>query len=285
MQLVVTVLSGTALFALVAVAISLVYRTTNLLNFGAGFIVVFCGIADAEWFGSPLASVVLTPLLGMFISLVMYYVAVRPAQLLGAPHAALTMSTLGFGMILTWVSGRLFGHTAFSGSPWVSGGFQVGGTFVAYQRVLMVAASAALIAALVVTVQRTVVGHGMQASAFDRDLAAVYGVRTTRSDLLSWLLAGACLGLAGSMQVAIAAMTENLGLQVVIFGLVAAVVGGLGGLLGAAVGAFVVSAVQGLLVEYVTSQYQVTAVFVLLFVMLALRPQGLLPSRGLGQRV
>jgi branched-chain amino acid transport system permease protein len=110
-------------------------------------------------------------------------------------------------------------------------------------------------------------------------------VRTGVIAVVTWVLAGAALGLAGVLQSSIAAVSQASALPLVIFGIAAAVVGGLGSISKAAAGALAVAAVQTGFIQFVSPRYSVSMVFLLLFVVLAWRPAGLFANSRKAERV
>jgi branched-subunit amino acid ABC-type transport system permease component len=272
--------TNAAIYALIALSLVLVYRGSGVINFGVGYAAVFAGLFFANgrggWIGLATALVV-----GGVVGLAMYLVAVRMAERAGASHAALAVSTLGFGMILEFAAGRLWAKHGFTAKPLWGGSVSIGSVEVSHQRILTVLVAGACFVLVLLLLERSMIGWAMEAVAFKRDVAAAYGVSPLAVMLFVWLLAGAIAALAGSLLAPVSSVSRDVALPLAIQGFAAAVVGGLGSVGGAVVGAVVVAGLQAVVVQYVSTGFASAFAFLLLFVVLAVRPQGLMG----GQRV
>jgi branched-chain amino acid transport system permease protein len=284
-QLLVTTLSNAAVYALIAVALNVVHRSSGVLNFGAGHLAAVAGIFYANEISGSALGVVMTMVLAALVSLVAYVVSVRGGERLGVGAVPLSLSLLGVGLVLQFVAGELWPKQAFTAKPLVGGTLDIAGTTFATQRLVAVGVAAVFILAVVLFVERTMVGHAMEATAADVELAGLYGVRTGSVAAATWLIAGAALGLAGVLQSSLAAVSTSSAIPLVILGIVAAVVGGLGSFSKAAAGALLASLLQAAFVEYVSPRYSISLVFVLLFAVLVLRPAGLFANARTAERV
>lgn len=159
--------------------------------------------------------------------------------------------------------------------PVWAGTVRLGGVTTPAQRLLTVALALAVLVVIGVFLERTMAGWSLEAVAFSQSTAGLYGVNVRVSLVVVWMMAGAIAGLSGALVAALSSITRDLALPLAVKGIVAAVVGGLGSLKGAVVGAVVVAAAEVLLVRYVSSTYAEALTFLLLFVVLAVRPQGL----------
>lgn len=284
-QLLVTTLSNASIYALVAVSLNVVYRSSGILNFGAGFMAAFVGIAYANSLPADALGVVGALGLGALIGLVAYATSVWWGQRSGFDHVGLSLALLGFGMLLDFLAGHLWSAEGFSADALVGGTVTVGDTTFATKRIVVVVLALVFFAAVLWFVERTMAGNALEATSADPELAGLYGVRTGLVACGAWVIAGAALGLAGVLQSTLAAVAMASSLSLVIFGIAAAVVGGLGSIQNAVIGAVVVSAVQAAFIQYVSPRYSVSMVFVLLFLVLALRPGGLFANARSAERV
>ena len=284
-QLIVTTLSNAAVFGLIAVALNVIYRSSGVLFFGAGHVAAVVGIMYANEFGGTVLGVLAAIAVGAVTSLLAYIVCVAYGSSHHISHVSLSLGTLGFGLGLEFVAGHIWAKQGFAAEPLVDGRIELLGTTFATQRLIAVGLAAALIVLVIVLIERTMIGHAMEATAADRELASLYGVRTLAVSAATWLIAGAALGLAGVVQSSIAAVSAATAIPLVVFGIVAAVVGGLGSFSKAALGALVAAFAQAAFVQYVSPRYSVSLVFMLLLIVLALRPAGLFSNRRLAERV
>lgn len=284
-QLLVTTLCNAAVYALIAVSLNIAYRSSGVLNFGAGHITVFVGILYVNQLDPGVVGVALAIVVGAVAGLVGYLVSVAWGLRTGVHHVALSLSLLGFGLVIDFAAGEIWAKEGFSAGNLVDGSVTIGDTTFAAERIVVVVLAALFIVATLLFVDRTMAGNAIQATAIDSELATLYGVRTGVVAVVTWLLAGAALGLAGVLQSSIAAVSLATALPLVIFGIAAAVVGGLGSISKAAAGAVAVALVQTAFIQYVSPRYSVSMVFVLLFVVLVLRPAGLFANARVAERV
>jgi branched-chain amino acid transport system permease protein len=285
MQLLVTTLSNAAIYALVAVSLNVVYRSSGVLNFGAGHMLAFMGILYVNILPADVFGIVGSLLIGALLGLVGYGVAVWWGQRSGFDHASLSLAMLGIGLLLEYVADRVWDVRGFSADPIVSGTLTIGGTTFATDRLVTVLIAGVFIGAVLLFVEKTMAGHALEATAADRELAGLYGVRTGIAACAAWAIGGSALGLTGALQSTTAAISMANALPLMILGTAAAVVGGLGSIQNAVIGAIAVAFLQAAFTLYVSPAFTLSMVFVLLFVVLAVRPNGLFANARTAERV
>lgn len=270
-------LTNAALYALVAFSLVLVYRGSGIKNFGAGYIAIIGGIFFARFDdgGGGWLALVLAIALSMAVGAAMYLLAIRPAERRGAKELNLAMSTFGFGLVLYFIAGAVWPKTAATAPPLWEGTLSIAGVTLPRQRVLTMVLAVVVLVVIALFLERTMAGWSLEAVAFSKDTAALYGVNVLASMVVLWMMAGAVAGLSGALVAGLSSITRDLALPLVVKGIVAAVLGGLGSLKGAVVGALVVAAAEVVFVRYVSSTYAEAMTFMLLFVVLASRPSGL----------
>ncbi|MCW2768266.1 MAG: hypothetical protein JWO11_4225, partial [Nocardioides sp.] len=274
-----------SIYALIAVSLNVVYRSSGILNFGAGYMVAISGIFYVNEMSANVVGIVVTMLAAVLLGLVTYFVSTWWGQRTKLDHVALSLALLGFGLVLDFLAGRIWTTEGFSADSMINGTITVAGTTFATERVLAIVLAGIFIAGVLFFVDRTMAGNALEATAADSELAGMYGVRTGIVACVAWALAGAAAGLAGILQSSISAVSMANALPLVIYGIAAAVVGGLGSIRNAVVGALAVAGVQAAFTQFVSPRYSVSMVFVLLFLVLALRPAGLFVNARNAERV
>jgi branched-chain amino acid transport system permease protein len=124
--------------------------------------------------------------------------------------------------------------------------------------------------------QRTNLGLALRASAFAPETARLAGVRVDRTRTIGWAFAGAAGAIAGVMITPQNSLSPNSMDLLLVLGFVAAVIGGLDSLIGAGLGGIVLGMGLALILEYVSSSLAFPAAFIVLILVLLVRPQGLL---------
>lgn len=268
--------SNAALYALIAFSVVLVYRGSGVKNFGVGHLAMFGGLFFTQWNGGAggWLALGLAFAVSMVTGVLCYFVAVRPAERRGAPQLTLAISTLGFGLVLYFIAGWVWEKRGFTVPPLIEGSVRIMEVNVTYQRILLVLTTVALLATLIIFIERTMVGWALESVAFDQSIAGLYGVNVTRIMVLTWALAGGVAGLAGSLLAGVSSISRDVALALAVKGIAAAVLGGLGSLPGAIVGALLVAFGEALFVNFVSSVWANAFVFILLFSALSVRPQG-----------
>jgi branched-chain amino acid transport system permease protein len=302
-----------ALYGLIAVGYTMVYGIIQLINFAHGEIFMLGGFgALTVYLWIPwvqhlplLAALPIMLLGGMAVSVVFAVGAERLAYrpLRNAPRLAPLITAIGLSIFLQqlvflWFpqpgGSGFFGHFRGVNAPVQFPGFQrkafnIGGVLLQPADVVTVVAAAIGMAALAYFVARTRTGRAMQATAQDPDTARLMGINTDRVIVIAFAV-GAALAAVGAMAQGLrfGQLTYDMGFIAGLKAFTAAVLGGIGNVYGAMVGGLVLGLAEqlstGILAQYHATQRWGTAwqdvwAFVLLIIVLLVRPQGLLGER------
>lgn len=150
-----------------------------------------------------------------------------------------------------------------------------GGVRLLPSDLMICAVAVAALAAVFGLLHLTPVGRRMRAVADNPDLARASGIRARSVMLIMWLLAGAVAGLAGTLIGLKSVVTPVLGWDLLLPGFAAAILGGVGSPVGAVIGGLAIGLLQELSTPLVGFTYKIAIAFLVLVVMLLLRPQGL----------
>ena len=279
----VTGLALGALYALLAVGLSLIFGMLTVVNFahGAFFMVgAFLGVYFQTLTGSFLLSLVITPLVVGTIGLLSERFLVRPLYGRGIDYPLL----LTFGLSYVLIEGvrMVFGIEGVPSSTpkALRGAVDLGfGHFPLY-RLVLIAATAAVVGALWLFIERTRYGLIIRAGSRDPEIVRVLGIDISRVWWLVFGIGTAIAGLSGVLAAPTRSVNAEMGITVLAESFVVTVVGGMGSLPGAVV--------AGLLVGIVFSMTSLLApdlaelsIFVLMALVLLVRPQGLFGKAGL----
>jgi branched-chain amino acid transport system permease protein len=289
-----------SIYALVALGYTMVYGIIELINFAHGD-VFMVGAFLAMWIltvplgltGSikePLTliavmvvvlavTMVLMGLLGVFIERFAY----RPLR--RAPRLAPLITAIGVSFILENIIYVLFG-----GSPrnvpqlFPPERFDFFGGKISYLAVFMVTVALGLMVALQLFVSKTRLGRAMRSTAQDREAAELMGVDINQTIAITFFLAAALAGAAGVIQGQyLGSITFTLGFFAGLKAFTAAVLGGIGNTVGAALGGFIIAFIEVGATAAGYSRWSEVAVFTILILVLVFRPAGLL-GQQLGER-
>lgn len=284
MTLLLNAISEAAVLAPLAVGLSVIYRMSGVINFAAGAVAITAAYTSVE-LGNGLLGVFVALLVGALLGVLMYATTILPGKLLGAPHVAMTLATFGFAVVLEAVGHRVFGGVSTAADPWLQGSVEVLDTTLTYQRLVVISIGIVISVVVILLFDRTMIGRTMEACAANEPLARLYGTSAGRYHLLAWAIGGFCSAATGVLQVAIAGVSVALSVHLLLLALVAAVVGGIRGLRSTALGVLLVAALGALVARYLTTEFVLTPIFVLLLVALYLRPQGVFMSTTTSERV
>lgn len=293
-------LSGLAVgsaYALVALGFSVTFTTTKTLNFSHGEFVsagAFVGMSalllavgkpfTATTFGGMqpgavaqlmalLAALVVMGLIGWLL----FVFGVRPFA--RRPGMAWVMSTLGFGVILQSVGLAIWGpKPVVVPSPVGDDVIRLVGVGVRPQELLMLAVSVAVMLAFDHVMRRTMTGKAMRAVAQNPAVASLMGIPVMKVMIGAFVISSALAGLSGFMLAPIAQASLFMGLAVGLKGFSAAMIGGLDNARGCVIGGFLLGVLESF-VNLWSAQWREVAVFVLVILVLALRPNGLFGRR------
>jgi branched-chain amino acid transport system permease protein len=293
-------LTNGAVYALVALGYTLVYGILELINFAHGDVFMLGGMFSATMIISvfnlhaheatgPLVVAILVSLAVSMIACglinaTIEKVAYRPLR--GAPRLAPLITAIGMSFILQDIAIAWKGPS-YLGVPQVLPNgrvFSIGGVHYTWDKLIVVVITMPVLLALMWLVQQTRQGKAMRATAQDRDAAAMMGINVNRTISFTFLIAGALAGAGGLLYALYFGQVRyDTGFQLGLIAFTAAVLGGIGNLPGAVLGALCIGFIQafneGLRWHTPGSDWTQSIVFSILILILVFRPEGLLGER------
>jgi branched-chain amino acid transport system permease protein len=289
-----------SVYALVALGYTLVYGILELINFAHGdvfmlgammaatILVQIFSLHDNEAAGKWIPVVLLALLVGMLfcgvLNATIEFVAYRPLR--GAPRLAPLITAIGMSFILQNIG------LAWKGSNYVpvpnilprGDVFNVGDADYQWNKLIVLFVTVPVLVGLVYLVQQTRQGKAMRATAQDKDAAAMMGINVNRTISFTFLIAGALAGAAGLLYALyVTNVRYDQGFQLGLLAFTSAVLGGIGNLPGAVLGALCIGLIQafneGLNWHAPGSDWTQSIVFSILILILVFRPEGLLGER------
>jgi branched-chain amino acid transport system permease protein len=276
-----TGLSAGSLYALVALGVVLIYRSTRVLNFAHGDVatlgtfVAFSLLSDK--FSFPVA-LVLSLAAGAAVGIAFYFVVLVKAQRRGANLLGMIILTLGLSLIIqglvVWKWGAEPVALPFPISDTKT--YKMGAVVVSQLSLATMAAGLIGSLLLYLLVQRTRLGLAMRATSENVMAAQTLGIPTRMVLSVSWGVASALGVVAGIFLAPALLLDPFFMLDPFLKGFAAAVLGGLNSLPGAVLGALILGVAESLTGAYLTIQFKNTLAFVIIIVVLLIRPEGLL---------
>ncbi|MGH8733720.1 MAG: branched-chain amino acid ABC transporter permease [Burkholderiales bacterium] len=285
-QYLATGLTVGAVYALVALGFSIVFRASGVINFAQGEFVMIGGMSAVSLVASglPLAAaiplaVVATTLAGLALE----KLAVEPAR--GAPVVTLIIITIGASIFLRGAAQVVFDKRFHSlPHPFGTDPIQLGGAAILPQSLVVLAGAVVIVVLLWQFIDRTLLGKAVIATAANRLAARLVGIDTRSIVGLSFAVSAAIGAVAGILVTPITLTSYDVGTLLALKGFAAAMLGGIGSALGAVVGGLVLGMLEAFSAGFLSSKYKDAVAFLVILGVLFAMPQGLL-GRGRVERV
>jgi branched-chain amino acid transport system permease protein len=274
-----------SLYALVALGVSMIYRSMGLINFANGSIYMVGTYLGIIWYQGmvfglhvpfPIAfviGVVLNFIFGFFLERIF-----RP--LADVDIRNMLLGTIGLGFILDnfWII--LFGGEGFAvKSPLPTKALIVGGVRIMPQYIMFIVVAAILMISLQLFLTKSKLGRGMRASAMDRDTARTMGVPVNLMNALTFAIGALLAAAAGILSAPIVYVNPAMGSVVGQKAFASAVLGGLGNIPGAIVGGLLFGVIEALSAGFISSQYTKGIAFFIVLIVLMFKPSGILGEK------
>ena len=284
-QQIATGLSTGSVYAVVALAIVLIYRSTHVVNFAQGEMAMFSTFIAWSFLTRMdfWPAFFLALLVSAFLGAMLERVVLRPVE--EAPVLNSVIVTLGLFTILNSLALWRWGGVPkpfpspelFRGAP-----LTIGPATISRLNIGIFCMAMVIMAILFIFLNYTKLGLAMRATAQNAVAARIVGIRVGRMLTLGWALSAAVGGVAGILLAPILSLQPSMMFGVLIFAFAAAVLGGLDSLPGAILGGLTLGVVQNLAGTYIsphTGSIDITAAFVVIVLVLLVRPTGLLGRR------
>jgi branched-chain amino acid transport system permease protein len=271
-------------YALVAIGYSLIHQTTNAINLAQGAIVMIGGMS-ASWFLTALG--VVYPLAiaggilcGGILGLIVAKFVVLPLWNRNIPQIVMLLATMVVSWMVENIVLHLLGYIPHSLPSWsAEKTVSVLGASVNPHYFWIMAVSLVIVGALQFFLNRTMLGRAMRTTALNREVASLVGISPQRIALIAFFMAGILGGIGGILIAPVQFTAYNIGSSYSMRGFVAAVLGGFDSIVGALIGGLIIGVVEALAGVYISSSYQDVIVFAMLFLVIAIRPNGIIPSK------
>lgn len=269
-----------SVYALIALAMVIIYRTTEVLNFAQGdmaMMTTYVALAllvagGLPFLGALLLALAFAALLGAGAEFALLRRAKEPSVL------GLIIITLGLEMIVFGFASWKWGGEPRD-MPTPLGPMDVvvvGGVIMSHLELATIAIAALVITGLFVFLNRSKAGLAMRAAQQNRPVARLMGIRVRRVEMGAWALAAVIGGIAGLLVGPAATVEPYMMWDPMMKGFAAAVLGGMTSLPGAALGGAIIGIVENLFGFYVSTAFKSVVPFAAILLMLAIKPSGLL---------
>ncbi|MBF0509962.1 MAG: branched-chain amino acid ABC transporter permease [Deltaproteobacteria bacterium] len=279
-QLIVSGLAVGSVYALIALAMVIIYKTSEVLNYAQGemaMLSAFTAYSMLDTYRIPFwasfaLALIFAAALGMFLEFCFLRRAKNP-NLLG-----LILITLGFEMILYGLAGWKWGADQKNFPFPVSDTdvIEVSGMIISYLNLWTMGVALAAMLSLWIFFKYTKVGLAMKATQQNHQAARLMGIRTKRILNLTWAISSVVGALAAMFLAPVVTLDPNLMIDPMLKGFASAVLGGMTSLLGAALGGYLLGVIENLFGGLVSLEFKSVVAFLIIVLILCFRPSGLL---------
>lgn len=265
-------------FALISMGISLIFGMMEMANFAYGEFLMI-GMYTSYWMNvlwdvDPLFSIPISGVIMFLVAAITHKLII--SRILGRPRLVQILTTFGISIFLSSLFQFFFtSDYRLITNEILSGRFEIFGVFVSTAKVATGIISIVTCLFMYWLMSRTEIGKVLQATAENREIAALMGINSEKMFTLAWGISGACAGIAGAALSSFFYIYPLVGSVFSLTAFVAVTLGGFGSIPGAILGGIIIGLVQtfsGLLFDPI---YKMVAVFGVYFLVLMIKPQGL----------
>jgi branched-subunit amino acid ABC-type transport system permease component len=269
-----------AIYSLVALGFSLIYSTCNFIDFahgvtvaiGAYFLYFFFSILGFNFWLSVILTVLLTGLFGLLLNIIVF------RELRRRKASNLILLTASFALLIIFESLILifFGASVQTiGYLPTTEGIGILGAIITPLEIVIIIVSLLLFVAFLFFMKKSKIGKAMRAVSDNKDVAEIVGISAERIYNWSFVIGSAVAGIGGILVGLEQNLTPTMGTGLIIKGFTAAIIGGVGSPVGAVLGSYLLGFAENFGVWYLPSGYKDAIAFIILFIFLLFRPQGI----------
>jgi branched-chain amino acid transport system permease protein len=282
-------LSSGAIYSLMALALVLVWRSTRVVNFaqaGQAILSTYLGYEVMSkthnyWVSIPFA-IIGGALIAAFIDAALMRPLEKRSRQGAVSQIAPVIATLGILGLIRSLTGMIWGNAYVQYTSPLSGkGYMIGHHTIPFspQNLIIVIGALIVMAIFALIFKFTNLGLALRAASFQPEISRLAGIRVDSIRTIGWAFAGAAGAVAGALVTPTTYLSPNSLDLLLVSGFVAAVIGGLDSLIGAVLGGLLLGVGFAFILQYVGTSVTFSAAFIILMVVLFIRPRGILGSR------
>lgn len=280
-QLLINGLIAGAIYALVASGFSLIYSTCKFIHFAHGATIAFSAYFLYFLFSglglsfglSVIFAIIFASLLGWLMNKIVY----KKLRKMKTSNVILLMASFALLIFFESLILMLFGADVKTiGLIKIAKGLEFLGAIITPLQVVIVAVSLVLLVLLYFFMKRTKIGKAMRAVADNKDVAEVVGISSEKIYSWSFIVGSAIAGIAAILVGLEQNLEPMMGTNLMIKGFTGAIIGGIGSVPGAVLGSFLLGLAENFGIWFLPSGYKDAIAFVILFIFLIFRHQGIL---------
>jgi branched-chain amino acid transport system permease protein len=280
-QLLINGLIAGAIYALVASGFSLIYSVCKFVHFAHGVVIAFSAyflyflfsMMGLNFGFSVVLSIIFASLLGFLINQFVY----KQLRKRRASNVILLIASVVLLIFFESLILLLFGADVKTiGYIKIAKGIEIFKAIITPLQIVIIAVSIALLILLYLFLKRTKIGKAMRAVADNKDVAEIVGISSEKIYNWSFIIGSAIAGIAGILVGLEQNLEPTMGTNLMIKGFTAAIIGGIDSVPGAILGSFLLGFAENFGIWFLPSGYKDAIAFIILFIFLLFRPQGIL---------
>jgi len=280
-QLLINGLIAGAIYALVASGFALIYSTCKFVHFAHGSAVAVAAYSLFFFFQELgldfWLAIILTIIFSGFFGWLLNKIVYQSLRKRKASNVILLIVSVGLLILIESLLLLFFGADVKTiGFIKIAKGLEIFGAIITPLQIIILATSIILLIGLFFLMKKTRLGKAMRAVADNKDVAEISGISAEKIYSWSFVIASAIAGVAGILVGLEQNLEPTMGTNLMIKGFTGAIIGGASSVPGAVLGSFLLGLVENFGIWFLPSGYKDAIAFVLLFIFLLFRPQGIL---------
>lgn len=279
LQLIANILISAPIYLLLAVSFSLIYYPTRffhiahavVITLAAYFTFLFTNQFELPFVVSVVAAILTATCVGALCEVFVY----RPMRKMGAPALAYLIASIGLYTVLQNCISLCFGDdTKIIRTGEVTVGHEIFGAYITTIQIVTICMSIGLLAAVNLFLQYSATGKSIRAVSSNPELCNIYGIDSNRVILIAFAIGSALAAVAGILSAMDTNMTPTFGFNLLLYGVVAMIIGGVGSMRGLIGGALLVATAQHLAAYYIDTKWMDAVAYIILILFLIWKPLG-----------
>jgi len=288
-QLIINGLIAGAIYSLVSSGFSLIYSINKFIHFAHGSVVALSAymlyflfsVLGLNFGFSVILAIIFASFLGLLINIIIY----KQLRKRNASSVILLIASFAVLILIESLILLFFGADVKTiGYIKVAKGIEFLGAIITPLQVFIIIVSIILLIFLFIFMKKTKIGKAMRAVSDNKDVGEIIGISSERIYNWSFIIGSAIAGIAGILVALEQNLDPTMGTGLVIKGFTAAIIGGIGSVPGAILGSFLLGLSENLGIWFLPSGYKDAIAFILLFIFLLFRPNGILGKKKEGDR-
>ncbi len=287
-QLFISGISAGCIYGIISLAFTMIYNSTKIVNFSQGSLVMAGAMLGHLFLYRmklpALAAVVLDMAILCVIGLVMKFTIYDFLRRKNAKDYHLVITILGYGIVIDQLFALLIGKQQYSVPALIGDGSSIYlkalGINMYPENLILIAVTVALIIIFWIFLNKTQLGLCIQAIGFNADAARLSGLRTSMLISITFCLSCSISALGGLLIAPIMGATSSMGASLGVKGFAATILGGMGNPFAGFVGGLMIGLIETFASYYISSTYSSVIAYLVLLLMLIIKPSGLWPEKG-----